>query len=114
MIKRSGFHGHETWSCPGGHLDYGEDPFECAKRETDEEVGISIQNLRFKGITNDMFNEGKHYITIWIESDYESGSVRVNAKNELTQVGWYSFENLPKPLFQSMQNYIDGHLIKTS
>jgi len=113
MMRRLGSHGQGTWSAPGGHLEFGEDPFECARRETREEVDIKIDNLRFKGITNDIFEEGKHYITIWVEADYAKGEAKINSKDELTELDWFSFENLPSPLFQSMKNYLAGNLIET-
>ena len=113
MMRRLGSHGQGTWSAPGGHLEFGEDPFECARRETREEVDIEIDNLRFKGITNDIFEEGKHYITIWVEADYAKGEAKINSKDELTELDWFSFENLPSPLFQSMKNYLAGNLIET-
>ena len=113
MMRRLGSHGQGTWSAPGGHLEFGEDPFECARRETREEVDIEIDNLRFKGITNDIFEEGKHYITIWVEADYAKGEAKINSKDELTELDWFSFEKLPSPLFQSMKNYLAGNLIET-
>lgn len=109
MIKRINSHGSGTWSPPGGHLDYGETPIECAIRECKEETNVDINNARFKCITNDIFEEGKHYITIWIEADYVSGEAKVNAEEELSEIGWYKWENLPKPLFLSLQNLLDGN-----
>ena len=42
------------WSTPGGHLDFGETPEACAARETREETGISVSNIEFVAITNDV------------------------------------------------------------
>ncbi|MBS4059526.1 MAG: NUDIX domain-containing protein [Bacteroidetes bacterium] len=38
-----------------GHLDFGETPEQCAIRETQEEVGIEIKDVRFIAATNDFF-----------------------------------------------------------
>ena len=69
LIQRKGPHGTGTWSTPGGHLEFGEDPQQCAIRETREEVGLEVSSVRFIGVTNDIFPEsGKHYITLWMEA----------------------------------------------
>lgn len=74
MGKRRNSHGHNTWSVPGGHLEFGETYAECAVREALEETGMYINNVRFLALTEDAFpNDNKQYITIWVESDWESG-----------------------------------------
>lgn len=42
------------WSTPGGNLDFGESPIECARRETAEEAGITVGALRFLALINDV------------------------------------------------------------
>jgi 8-oxo-dGTP diphosphatase len=74
LVKRKNAHGAGTWAVPGGHLEFGETPEECAVRETREEVGIAISGAKFAAITNDLFpNEGKHYITIWMRAASAEG-----------------------------------------
>jgi 8-oxo-dGTP diphosphatase len=64
LIQRRCAHGAGSWSTPGGHLEFGESPEHCAIRETLEEVGIEIGNVRFVAVTNDIFKDsGKHYIS---------------------------------------------------
>lgn len=112
LLKRQNSHGHGTWSCPGGHIEFGENFEQCAKRECFEETGIEITNVVFKTITNDIFEkEGKHYVTLWMEADYLKGEASVNAPDELTEVAWYKWENLPVNLFLPMINLINGHTI---
>ena len=53
--KRKNSHGDGTWSLPGGHLEFGESWEDCALREVEEEVGITINNLHFVTATNDIF-----------------------------------------------------------
>ncbi len=58
-------HGNGTWAPPGGHLEFGETPEQCAARELIEETNIYLKpnDFRIIGITNDIFPD-KHYITI--------------------------------------------------
>lgn len=52
--------------CPGGHLEYGESFAECAKREVLEETGLEVGEIKFLVATNDVFGEGKHYVTVFV------------------------------------------------
>jgi len=105
--KRKNAHGEGSWSFPGGHLEYTESWEECARREVDEETGISIKNLRFGTATNDIFQaEEKHYITIFMLSDYDSGEVRVMEPEKCEKWDWFEWEQLPQPLFIPIQNLL--------
>jgi len=76
--KRKGSHGEGSWCFPGEHLEFNESLENCTKRETLEETGIKIKNIRFETITNDIFKEeGNHYITIFMLCEYDSGEVKV-------------------------------------
>lgn len=109
LIRRSSSHGSGTWSTPGGHLDPGESLEECAVREALEETGVEVANVRFRAVTNDVFeDEGKHYVTVWMEGDYRSGEASVAADYELTEVGWFPWSALPSPLFLPLENLLAG------
>ncbi len=41
------------WGLPGGHIDEGETPFECAIRETKEECNLDINPIYFGNIITD-------------------------------------------------------------
>ena len=102
LLKRKNVHGAGSWSPPGGHLDYGEKPEECAIREVKEETNLDICNMKFQAITNDIFEkEGKHYVTIWMEGEFLSGEPIVNAEYEMSEIEWFSWDKLPEELFLS-------------
>jgi 8-oxo-dGTP diphosphatase len=110
LVKRKGVHGEGTWSTPGGHLEYGESPEVCALREAEEETGVHAKNVTFRAITNDIFAEsGKHYITVWMQGEYDSGEPCINAPYEIAEVGWFTWDALPQPLFLSLVNLLAGN-----
>jgi ADP-ribose pyrophosphatase YjhB (NUDIX family) len=81
LLHRKNVHGEGTWSTPGGHLEFGETPEACAAREVLEETGVQVGNICFVSITNDVFDESRHYITIWMRGEYQGGEAHVAAEN---------------------------------
>ena len=109
MGKRKGAHGEGSWSLPGGHLEFKESWEECARRETREETGIKIKNIRFGTATNDFFEkENKHYVTLFMLADYDSGEVRTMEPNKCEKWEWFDWDKdkLPKPLFVPIRNVL--------
>jgi 8-oxo-dGTP diphosphatase len=105
MGKRINSHGKGTWSLPGGHLEFFETFEDCAKREVMEETGLKISDVTFATATNDMFEkENKHYITIFVKSKNPEGIVKVIEPDKCMEWGWFSWDNLPKPLFLPLKN----------
>ncbi len=101
MGKRKGAHGTDTWSVPGGYIEYGESWTEAARREVFEETGMKIKNVRFVTSTNNVFpHESKHTITIWLDSDWVSGKPKIKEPDKFVEQEWRSFNTLPKPLFE--------------
>lgn len=109
LHKRKGAHGEGSWSFPGGHLEHNESFFNAATREVKEEFGLSVKNPRFICITNGIFKkENKHYVTIYIATDYVSGKAKILEKNKCTDVGWFELDNFPKPLFVPLKNLLNN------
>ncbi len=105
--KRRNSHGDGAWGFPGGHLEFNETWEECAIRETIEETGIAIKNIKFGTATNDIFQtEKKHYITIFMLSNYDSGEVETKEPEKCEQWEWFEWGQLPQPLFVPIQNLL--------
>ena len=110
--KRKGSHSSGTWSFPGGHLEYGETFEECAEREVFEETGLRISNIKLFTITNDIFTkEDKHYVTIYLTAEVESGIVEVKEPHKCSKWDWFNIWNLPKNLFLPVQNLIKTKIL---
>jgi 8-oxo-dGTP diphosphatase len=113
LVRRHGSHGAGTWSPPGGYLDFGEDPAECAVREVREETNADVAPPRFAGVTNDLLAaEGLHFVTLWFQTDHAAGDAVAAAPRELTQVGWFARDDLPAPLFSPFERFLAGEVLR--
>lgn len=98
--KRKGSHGEGEYAFPGGHLEYGESFENCGKRETKEEAGIEIKNIRFQFLANILKYAQKHYVHIGLIADWEKGEPEVLEREKCESWAWYELNKLPKPLFE--------------
>ena len=103
---RKGSHGAASWCWPGGHLEYGESWEQCAARELYEETGLKARNYRLAGVTNDIFPEQKHYITLHLCCEYKSGKLTLREPEKCQRWEWFSWDNLPSPLFIPTGNLV--------
>ena len=100
------------WSTPGGHLDFGETPEACAARETLEETGVSVKNVQFVAITNDvLLDVGKHYLTVWLRGDADDSNPTIGDAEEIIEIGWFAADALPKPLHLYFENLLAGRCL---
>ena len=104
--RKSSSHGDGYWHFPGGHLEFNEKLEDCARRETLEEAGIQIKNIRMGRIfTNDIFEkEGKHYITVYMVCESDFGEVKAMEPDKCEGWEWFEWNKLPRPLFIPLQN----------
>jgi 8-oxo-dGTP diphosphatase len=112
MQHRHGAHGAGTWAPPGGHLEFGESFEEVARREVREETSLEIKNIRFGAVTNDYFTkENKHYVTVWMLSDWKSGETRIMEPEKCLEQRWCTFSDVPSPLFLSWKRLMESEFI---
>ncbi len=101
MTKRKGSHGAGEYGFPGGHLEHMESFEDCAIRETREESGLEIKNIRFLYLTNVTKYAPKHYVHIGLVADWSSGEAQTLEPNKAEGWRWYSLDDLPKgPTFE--------------
>ncbi len=108
MLKRKNSLGKGCWGFVGGHLEYKESWEDCLRREVKEEVDIEITNIRFGTVTNDIFEkENKHYIGIFMVAEYLKGEIKNMEPEKCEQIEWYSWDDLPEPLYQPILQILD-------
>lgn len=107
MMKRQGAHQPDTWSLPGGHIEYGESFEDTTRREILEETGCEVENIRFGAVTNDIFRaEGKHNVTVWTLCDWKANEPKIMEPYKCSEIAWKDFNTLPEPLFASWNQLI--------
>jgi len=105
--KRKTSHGNGTWAPPGGHLEFGESPQECAARELMEETGMTAARYFVGPYTNDLFEQdNKHYITLYMIADGAQGNPGLMEPDKCFEWGWFSFDELPEPQFLCFTNLL--------
>jgi len=87
-----------SWSLFGGKIEEGEDILEGVKRELFEETKITPKNVIFKlfEIQNDMGYPYYFYL------GFCNGKLKCQINEETQDWGWFTIENLPKPLFPTL------------
>lgn len=96
-----------TWCLPGTSLGYRDDVFDCAVRAAYENAAVKTKNLRMAPITNDNSPaRSRHTVTLFVVADYDSGNP-ASDPDQFSEWRWCKWESLPKPLFHSLQNFVD-------
>ncbi len=63
-----------VWMAAGGHREFNEGLFECAKREVFEETGLKIKNLRIRATGNAYLKDlNREFFFHMLVADYVSG-----------------------------------------
>jgi 8-oxo-dGTP diphosphatase len=111
LAKRWEKDGSFVWCMPGGHLELGESFEECAHRETLEEAGVEIENVRCVAISNWPNYLSKHFIRFGMAADYKSGELR-DEEGKMTDWEWFPLTELPEPIFLPsktlVQEFLEG------
>lgn len=107
--KETASHGSNEYSFTGGQMDVGESFEESAARETFEEAGVRIKNLKFLCVSNIDRYESHQVVLIGLTADWESGEPQTFPDENIGEWQWCDLDNLPKPLFPPTHLIIDSY-----
>ncbi|MBI4973592.1 NUDIX domain-containing protein [Candidatus Roizmanbacteria bacterium] len=69
----------DIWMAPGGHREFNEGLFECARREVLEETGLTIKNIKVKAIGNAFVKDiDQEFFFHMLLADYAGGKLRTS------------------------------------
>jgi 8-oxo-dGTP diphosphatase len=93
-------------------MEFGESPEQTAIREVAEETSMVVRNPRFGAVTNDIFEEeNKHYLTVWMLTDWESGEPTIMEPDKTVDFQWFDLDSLPEPLFLSWEQLMKSEFL---
>jgi len=104
--------GDLTWAPPGGKLEPGEEIKDSIIRETKEETGMILSEIKFNCITNDIFEDGNHFVTIYMDAIEIHGFPIVMEPDKCVEWKYFDMDNLPNNLFLCFKNFVDGNCYK--
>jgi 8-oxo-dGTP diphosphatase len=102
-------HGAGEYALPGGKLEFGETLEECAVRETMEESGLTIANLRLLCTSDLLKYPPQHFVDVGFVADWKSGEPQTMEPDKLEGWAWYNLDELPSPLFACLDAYIESY-----
>jgi len=82
------------YSVLAGFAESGENLEQCVAREVKEEVGVSVQNIRYFGSQPWPF---PHSLMIGFTAEWSSGEIHID-ETELSEAGWFAPSELPDQL----------------
>jgi nucleoside triphosphatase len=92
-----------SWGIPGGKVHRGESMLDAVVRETFEEVGLAIHNIRFakiyEAIDDPIFYKPAHFIMINFFADTENPD-KLKKNEEITEHYWHPVGNSLPPEIQ--------------
>jgi 8-oxo-dGTP diphosphatase len=104
----SELHGENSWTMPGGKLEFGESFEDGARREVLEETGISLRTAKVICVNNDRV-EDAHFVTIGFFSEDFEGEAKVTEPDEITEWRWFDLDSPPLPLFSPSAKVLDNY-----
>lgn len=91
VIKRALAPYQNLWTFPGGRMDPGETVEQCAVREVQEELGLTIRNPRH-AMTQSLGRDGTYRLAVFATTDF-SGFIRPS--EEISDHKWADPGMLP-------------------
>jgi 8-oxo-dGTP diphosphatase len=95
-VKKKNDINHDKWIGIGGKFEYGESPYECIRREVMEEIGVTLPNLRYRGLVTFVADFcAPEYMHVFTADGYEGVLKDVCDEGNLEWVKKEKIQDLP-------------------
>ena len=99
--------GEGQWALPGGHVELNETPLMTARRELQEETGLTGEYARL-GATFFTYTTDLPYAHAPVVFDTVIGEPRLIAGERFSELDFFRLDRLPRPLFEPSQLTLGG------
>lgn len=87
------------WNIVGGKVDHMEPAELAARREAEEETGLSIGSIRYIGVTEQRIDaDRQHWVSLLYVTEDTSGEPQLTEPDKLSEIGFFDLDDLPQPL----------------
>ncbi len=87
------------WSIVGGKVDHLELSSVGARREAEEESGLSIGAVDFLCVSEQIIAaDRQHWVSLIYVTQEFSGEPQLTEPDKLSDIGWFALDALPQPL----------------
>ena len=104
---------HGKWDPGGGGVNFGEPILKALQREIKEEYCVDILEVEFLGVRDVHRVDEKDRKTHWLSIDYKVLVDRKKVKNgdpkKHDKIGWFTLDNLPKPIHSQLPDFIQKY-----
>lgn len=107
LVKRRVKEGSLSWQFPAGEVEDGESGGEAAVRETSEETGLTVAEVKVLG---ERVHPNTGRTMIYVACDVVDGKARVVDDEELVDFAWASKDNLTEYVPYSFYGPVQNHL----
>ncbi|MDQ0455936.1 NUDIX domain-containing protein [Rhizobium paknamense] len=87
------------WNIVGGKVDVLEPAEQAARREVEEETGLTIGQLTFVTLCEQIIAaDRQHWVSLLYKTEDFSGEPHLTEPDKLSDFGWFALDDLPEPL----------------
>jgi ADP-ribose pyrophosphatase YjhB (NUDIX family) len=97
----------DAWYLPGGGVKRGETFEGAIRRETAEECGAILNQIRFLGVYNNFVEYKSDHIALFLSEDFTLNKI---SNHEIEQVSAFASQQLPENIAPGSQRKIEAYI----
>ncbi|MFC3164245.1 NUDIX domain-containing protein [Ciceribacter thiooxidans] len=87
------------WNIVGGKVDHLEPAEQAAKREAEEETGLTIGAIEFVCVTEQIIDaDRQHWVSLLYRTNDVQGEAQLTEPDKIAEIEWFPLDDLPQPL----------------